>query len=398
MSLTTSLAGSIMFTTYAVYQVVALDLNPFQLLLVGMILEGSVLVFEGLTGALADAYSRRLSVLIGLFVLGAGFVIEGGALWLGGAVSWIPAFFWILVSQSICGIGYTFISGADSAWMVDEVGEEHAGAVFLSAKRMGLIGSLIGIPVSVGLSALAPNLPYLVGGGLYVVLGLVLLRQMKETHRPKPHAGSSAWKAVAGSWVRGVREARRHPVLLLLLGASLFSGAASEGYDRLWQAHLIRDIGFPGGIRWSLPVWLGVIAAATTILGLLAIRSIEARLDFGQERTVFRGLFVLTAVRVGAIAAFAFAPGPLWAFPALLLIQLAGVLNGPFLDTWMNRNLDSGSRATVLSLVSQSDALGQTVGGPFVGWIGKRYSLRASLTAAAALLLPLLGVFSRRKE
>ncbi|MDR9853554.1 hypothetical protein RJP21_08075 [Paenibacillus sp. VCA1] len=49
----------------------------------------------------------------------------------------------------------------------------------------------------------------------------------------------------------------------------------------------------------------------------------------------------------------------------------------------------------MLSMVSQSDALGQTAGGPVVGWIGSRASVRASILTAGVLLLPVLGVFGR---
>ncbi|AKG35998.1 hypothetical protein [Paenibacillus durus] len=74
---------------------------------------------------------------------------------------------------------------------------------------------------------------------------------------------------------------------------------------------------------------------------------------------------------------------------------MASSVAEPVYASWLNRNLESRSRATVLSMVSQSDALGQTAGGPVVGWIGSRFSIRASLLAASLLLLPLLAVFGR---
>ncbi|AIQ14209.1 hypothetical protein [Paenibacillus durus] len=72
---------------------------------------------------------------------------------------------------------------------------------------------------------------------------------------------------------------------------------------------------------------------------------------------------------------------------------MASSVAEPVYASWLNRNLESRSRATVLSMVSQSDALDQTAGGPVVGWIGSRFSIRAPLLAASILLLPLLVVF-----
>jgi predicted MFS family arabinose efflux permease len=91
----------------------------------------------------------------------------------------------------------------------------------------------------------------------------------------------------------------------------------------------------------------------------------------------------------------AFSSNFAWALSAVLLFDVVRTLSGPIYDTWLNLNIDSKSRATVLSMMSQSDALGQTAGGPFVGWIGSRFSIRASLVAAAVLLSPILAVYAR---
>ncbi|TMV52371.1 MFS transporter [Paenibacillus mesophilus] len=394
----TSLANATMFTTYAVYQVIALGLTPLQLLLVGMVLEVTVLVFEGITGVMADVYSRRRSVIIGMFVLGIGFLLEGGAIWLAEASPLLSAFMWLLLAQVIFGIGATFVSGADTAWIVDEVGEENAGRIFLKAKRIGLFGTLTGIALSVGLSALGPNLPYVTGGVMYVMLGVFLVFGMKETKFASAENGSFAvshWSSMKATWLYGTRVFRRNPVLLMIMIVTIFGGAASEGYDRLWQAHLIVDVGLPLDDRFAPAVWFGLIAVLSTMLSLIVIWIAEKRIDMSSERVAFRGMLVLTAARIAAIVGLAFSSDFAGALAAVLLYDIVRTLSGPVYDAWLNLNIDSKSRATVLSMMSQSDALGQTAGGPFVGWIGSRFSIRASLVAAAVLLSPILGVYVR---
>ncbi|MFH5186202.1 MFS transporter [Paenibacillus sp. TAB 01] len=390
----TSLANTTMFTTYAVYQVIAVGLNPVQLMLVGTVLEVTVLLFEGIAGVIADTYSRRLSVLIGTFVLGFGFLLEGSVIWLAQAVPILSAFLWLLLSQVIFGVGHTFISGADAAWVVDEAGEENTGRIFLKAKRAGLLGTLIGIAVSVWLSFLEPNLPYIGGGMLYLLLGIFLLIYMKETQFVSVQQQDEAvshWANLKATWVSGTRVIRRQPVLLMVLLVTLFSGAASEGYDRLWQAHLITDIGFPQ----SPPFWIGLIAVVSTLASLLVMRAAERRIDLNNERIVLRGMILLTVLRIAAILALALSQSFAWALAAVLLFEIVRTLTSPVYDTWLNLNVDGRSRATVLSMMSQSDALGQTAGEPCVGWIGQRFSIRASLVAAAVLLVPVLAVYNR---
>ncbi|MCR8641029.1 MFS transporter [Paenibacillus sp. N1-5-1-14] len=396
-----SFISATMFTTYMVYMMITLGFNPLQLLLIGMVLELTVLVFEGITGVVADIYGRRRSVIIGMFVLGVGFVIEGCALWLGEGNVLFGAFGWVLISQLFFGIGWTFTSGADTAWIVDEVGEEHIGTLFLQTKRIGLIGTLLGIGFSVGLSTLGSNLPYLIGGLLYLVLGVFLILFMKETKFVRAvgtEQGISHFKGMKDTWLSGAEEIRRHPILLMILIVAVLSGAASEGYDRLWQAHLIDGVGFPGLLDLSPAAWFGIIAVIATLLSLVVIAITEKRINMNHEKVAIRGMIVLMGFKIAAILLLAYAESFAVALVAVLLIGIIQTMYEPFYNTWINLNIHSKSRATVLSMLSQADALGQTGGGPVVGWVGKRYGLRASLVTAAALLLPLLAVFSRASK
>ncbi|MHB1482883.1 MAG: MFS transporter, partial [Bellilinea sp.] len=77
------------FTVNMVYFVTVAKLDPLQLILVGTALEASILVFEIPTGIVADTISRRLSVILGVFLMGIGTFLSG----------YIPVFTSILVAQ-----------------------------------------------------------------------------------------------------------------------------------------------------------------------------------------------------------------------------------------------------------------------------------------------------------
>ncbi len=128
----------------AIYRVETAGLNPLQLVLVGTVLELSVFVFEIPTGIVADMKSRRLSVIIGYFMIGVGFMVEAA----------LPLFGTILLAQVIWGIGATFTSGAEEAWLADELGEEGLSQVYLRGSQLAQIGTLIGIGMSVLLGQL----------------------------------------------------------------------------------------------------------------------------------------------------------------------------------------------------------------------------------------------------
>ena len=129
---------SVIVTVDQVYLVEQAHLNPFQLVLLGTVLELSILLFEIPTGVMADAFSRKWSVIVGLFLIGAGFFLEG----------WVPKFEVILLAQVIWGVGYTFTNGAQQAWIADELGADKAGTVFLRGAQFAQIGGLVGIGAS----------------------------------------------------------------------------------------------------------------------------------------------------------------------------------------------------------------------------------------------------------
>ena len=99
-------------------------------------------VFEVPTGVVADVYSRRRSILIGMVLVGAGFVLEGA----------VPVFTFMLLAQLLWGLGYTFESGAVEAWISDEIGEARVGKAFLRAAQVRQLMGLLGIPFVLALA------------------------------------------------------------------------------------------------------------------------------------------------------------------------------------------------------------------------------------------------------
>jgi DHA3 family tetracycline resistance protein-like MFS transporter len=112
---------SLAWTVNMLYFVTVAKMDPLQLVLVGTALEGATFIFEIPTGIVADVYSRRLSIIIGMFLTGVGYLITGT----------FPVFLPIVLGQIIWGLGYTFTSGAQQAWITDEIGEENASRAFL---------------------------------------------------------------------------------------------------------------------------------------------------------------------------------------------------------------------------------------------------------------------------
>ena len=66
----------------------------------------------------------------------------------------------------------------------------------------------------------------------------------------------------------------------------------------------------------------------------------------------------------------------------------------PIFDAWLNQGLDPKTRATINSMGSQSDAVGQAAGGPALGLIGNA-SVPFALVVSGLLRLPSLLLYAR---
>ncbi|MGW8249739.1 MAG: MFS transporter [Anaerolineales bacterium] len=380
---------SMIFTASSLYQVSIAELSPLQLVLVGTTLELAVLLFEVPTGVVADVYSRRLSVLIGVFLIGLGFILEGS----------LPVFVTILLAQVIWGLGYTFTSGATQAWISDEIGEAAAGEAFLRSSQVGQVGALVGIGAGMLVGSYAVNLPVVLGGVLVIVLGLFLALVMPETgFKPTPREVRSTWKSMVSTFRQGLGVVRHRPTLRLILAIGLVYGLYSEGFDRLWTKHLVDDIGFPALGALQPIVWLGILRAGGMLLSVVAVEYLRPRIDTSQHTSMAGALFWISALLAVGLLAFALAPGFGLALLAYWLIAVTRNLIEPLYTAWVNQRLDSRVRATVISMSGQVDAIGQVASGPLVGLVGSLVSVQAAISLTGVILSPVLLLIGRARR
>jgi DHA3 family tetracycline resistance protein-like MFS transporter len=372
----------------AVYFVRDVHMSPLQLVLVGTVMEAAIFAFEIPTGALADTYGRRRSVIVS-------FLVQGGATILLGSV---PSFPVIAAAWALWGFGYTFQSGAFEAWITDEVGADTVGPVFMRSTRLGYAGGVIGLGAGVGIALWSLQASVIAGGALEAACGIVCIFVMPETgflRRPRAPR-RQALRELAATAGAGARFVRVQPVLLLILAITVLAGASSEAFDRLWEAHFIRDIGLPS--IWSLDpvVWFGIFGIGVSVVGFVASTFLIRLFEGAAAPALARSLLLATAVLMAAQIAFGLTGGIAVAVCALLVAQLTRSLAYPVYMTWLNRQIDDSTvRATVISITGQADAVGQTAGAPALGAIGNVWGIRAALVAGGLLLAPALGLYGR---
>ena len=391
-NLLASLCFGLVFTVNTLFYATTVHLDPLQLVLVGTVLELSIFLFEVPTGIVADVFSRRLSIVIGYALIGCSFVLEGV----------IPALWTVLVSQFLWGLGYTFTSGATQAWLSDEIGATHAARVFLRTARLEQGFGFVVLPISI-LLAITSNIrvPIVLGGLGFILLSVFLhLFMTEQGFRPTPRENRNTWQQMRHTFFEGWRVVLSKPGLQWILVVTVILGAASESFDRLWQVHLL-SFQFPSfGILNNLNleqtrlVWFGLIGLGLSLVVMPLIHILERRVNTTSFQTTARALLGLNFGLIAFLCVFAFAPNFALALAGYIGARAGRTLIEPLSQAWINQGLEPQTRATVLSMNGQADAIGQMAGGPVIGWLGKT-SLRLALAAGAGLLLPALGAYAR---
>ena len=380
-----SFLWTLVFTVTAVYFVTELDMSPFELVVVGTVMELTIFVFEVPTGIVADTYSRRLSIVIGNAIMGVAFLLVAG----------VPAVWAVLAGYAVWGFGWTFTSGAMDAWLADEVGLERVTPVYLRGAQIGRAASALGIVAAVAFGVVDLRLPILLGGfGLVLLAAFYALAMPERGFHPLERADRGSIAQMAHTAHTGVRLVRARPVLLAILGIAAFGGMWSESYDRLWEAHVIRDVGLPALGELQPVVWFGLFGLIGLLLAIAVARPLGRRLDDAPPEKLARTLFGLDVALLVSSLVFALA-GALWlAMLGSYALFVARSLASPIFAAWLNRSIEeSNVRATVISITNQADAVGQWTGGPALGAVGSVFGIRAALTAGAACLLPALALY-----
>ncbi|GAA2032046.1 MFS transporter [Terrabacter terrae] len=380
-------AFAMCFTLNLVFQYRVVGLDPFQMVLVGTVLEATCFLFEVPTGIVADLYSRRVSVIIGFLLVGVGFAVEGV----------VATFAAALVGNVLWGIGYTFTSGALQAWITDEVGEENVAPVFTRETQLDLAFGVVGTLVAGVLGLVNLRVPVIAAGAILVLLAVGLWVVMPERHfHPTPRGDRETFGHMREQLVAGLRIARRRRVVRVFLLVSLLVGLASEVFDRLWQVRVLDTFAMPA-------VFDGDEAVAFTVFALVGTMvSLGASLASGRwlpQRLVDSspGLPVALAMLLQVLAVVGVAVlGNLWLVLTCVWLRSAAMaFSRPIESTWVNRNLDGPTRATVLSLNSQANALGQVAGGPPLGALASWASIPVALLVSAVVQAPSVAAFLR---
>lgn len=367
-------------------------LDIFQVMLVNTTFTIGQIVFEIPTGVVADTIGRKASLLLGVATLFVSTLLYVAAAQMGWG---LPVF---VVASVLIGLGFTFQTGATDAWLVDAL--DHVGweggkeQVFAWGGMTFGVAMLLGTIIGGVLGQADLSFPYYARSAILVLCFAAIAVLMKDMgFEPRPLTMSRFGEETRKILAAGVQYGWRNKIVRPLLFVSLLQGVfflyafySSQPYfldllqrNLVWVAAAVTaGVSIMGIVGNALvrPVMAGpnrrrraglVLAGLTGVQGLLAIGIATVGLVVPQNSH--------------GLAAFSIAVA-MW----LVFGVIMGV-SGPIRQSFLNDQIPSAQRATVLSVDAFFGDVGGSAGQPALGYVAKVASIPAGWLIGAVALL-----------
>jgi len=326
-----------------------------QIFILKSIYSIGIVVMEIPSGYMADVWGHRKILIIGTILGALGFIIY----------SFSHSFLYFAIAEVVLGIGFSCVSGADSALLYDSLKYDKKEGEYI--KYEGIITSIgnfaeafAGILAGL-IAAISFRAPFYFQA-MIACIGIPAAFLLKERRIVTEVAVASI-----SDIVNTIRESLKNKELRSAIMVSSFTGSATLIFAWFVQP-FFKEAGLPVslfGLLWTL---------LNLSVGMVSIVSYRIERFLGQRRTLLFIIistalfFVLSAFNI-SLAGIAF----------LFLFYATRGVATPVLKDYINGYTDSKVRATVLSLRSFEIRIIFAIVGPILGYLTDHFSLKTAL-------------------
>ncbi|MDO8638866.1 MAG: MFS transporter [Candidatus Daviesbacteria bacterium] len=378
-----TLAASLTFATYVLF-LLNNGLDLLQVMLVNLSFMVGNFIFEIPTGAYADYFGRRKSVILScIFATISLFIyFMSSNIW------------FFILAELTAALSFTFFSGALDAWMVDSLEKKGSGekvdSIFSQSNIISQSAVLIGGLAGGYIGTVNLALPFGVGAVSAFVALLVSIFFMHEERIIKKTLSiaegvSQMTKVAKNSIIYGVK----HKVVLWLIFSTILVQFAFMPLNMYWSPRLNE---LAGNQIWLMG-WVLVGSSLFMMAGSFLVKNLLKRDKTYLWLLIFASLILGLPIIVIATSNI---------FGVVLLgfltYQIGRGILDPVHKAYLNKYIPSEQRATILSFDSMMGKFGAALGLVILGWIAKNYSIQTSWFISGILLLFLIPIYMRARK
>ncbi|MFA5992702.1 MAG: MFS transporter [Candidatus Pacearchaeota archaeon] len=359
-----------------------LGFSAFQMGILLAVWPLTALLFEIPTGAFADLYGRKASVLLG-------YTLE--------ALVMLSLFFWkdfklMLLSFAVLGLASTFSSGSKDAWIVDLVNKKNKKLIhtffnkqqfFLSIGLIfsGLLGAFFVKQYGVSIIWIATFLSYCWSiGFLYFFT--------RDDHIIKKQTIKNSILKLKDQTKKSLDYSYKHHVLFYLIFAGMIATFALNLQGQISWISLFKNFGMKDyyfGYLWSA---MAVITAVSPILAMKFLKK-------GKERN-----FILSGVILWTITTFLilFTRSIIPALVIMFLAILFYFSKQPSEEVYFHRFIPSKLRASVGSVRNMFFSIAIIIILPLEGWLVDTIGARYTIFVSSLVMIPAIILYLMIRE
>jgi len=321
----------------------------------------ALLLFEIPTGAIADIFGRKWSVVTGWFVSGIIFMLT----------PLMDSLFSLCLLFIIFGFSFSLISGAQEAWVIDLLRRKKKSHLtqqfFVNDTSICNAGTIVaGVFAGFIIAYLGMDwLFYIEGAGMAVASCFLLFAPNDLTHLHRTSSKKSMLHTIFAA-LKMISESKI--VLFLMLGALFF--ALLKVGEVLWQPYLVTE-----GIAVE---YLAILGSLGAIVGALIPHTIHLlKQTIMSEKKILAFGTLFSAV---VLVLIYFIRGPLFAIGAFLVVKFAiPSIVLPVANNYLQRHLTPSLRATMGSVKSMLTRIPEVfallAGGQIATLFGPQFTL-----------------------
>ena len=359
-----------------------LNLSFFQISVLFTSLSISMFIFEIPTGAFADGFSRKYSVVLGFFI--AGFAIIG--------ISFALNFWIILLLFITIGFGMTLVSGAVESWVIDNLNyykrKDLHKEFFIKMQSIGafagIISPLIGALI-VKTYSIKPL--WFVWGTGFLIGGITLLVSSSEKYKPIKMNFMKTIQKTIDNTKKGIKFSKTHKTTRYLILASIFLAMMTVDKD-FWQPFLT-DLNMP---IHQLGVIFSIVSAISMIVPFTA--------RYLEKYKVKNTIIIIIIFRIILFGFILFLYPGLFIIGAGMFIFSEGILSlrFPVVEPYYHKHLPKKIRATITSIKNMGIQLGLAVGLLIFGYLADIIKIQYTIPLTGAFGLVAIYFFSKIKD